>query len=345
MSGLSPESERAWRSLRRHLERSGFFTLVFLAVEEPSAFDEVCRRLSEHLTGQGAALEILSPMTRSSRWVESLEAVLIFDARRVENRSPVLLSLLLQGDSSSDEHLRDEVLVALNVQRSNLEQGFQRPLLIAVPKGALPRVWEVAPDLWTIRGLVVELGAARAVARGLSAGQAPPLIEGDLEEFEIPSVAEWRRVASRADSEPETVSPFLAIAAVEDAIDRGALKDAYEIAEEGLALARARAATQPTYERRSDVAALLGLLGEVLDELDQYDAAERAFVEALEVRLQFWDELGDQPVVLHDVLQAFDDLETSLRDHGKEQEAARLSAEADAARVSLEELRRRREGD
>lgn len=341
MPELSPEAELAWRLLWRHLDRSQHFTLVFLVVDEQQALDEVCWRLSEYLTERGAALEVLAPMTRSSRWVDSLEGVLVFDAERVESRSPVLLSLFRQPLHESEDRLRDEVLVALNVQRSNLERGFQRPLLIAVPKAYLPQVWSVAPDLWTIRGLVVELSSPRVLTRGLGEPRSIAIPEVAVELAEVPSISEWRRVAGYASSEPESVSPFLAHVAAEDALDLEQFDDAREISEQGLVLARTRAATRATYERRHDVAILLEAMGEVLTSQRKLDEAERAFVEALQIRRELLREAGDQPASLRDVFLTLENLSDILREQGRVGEAAQLSEEATAIRRRLEALERR----
>src|SRR5262249_31708792 len=138
--------------------------------------------------------------------------------------------------------LRDAVLAALNEQRTSLERTFRRPLLIALPRSYLPRVWEVAPDLWTIRGIVADVPASAPPAqRSSPALSSSPvrLAVGDPEA--LPAVAEWRRLAARASDDPESVSPFVAHAAVAAAVENASLSVAMQIAEQGLMLARARA--------------------------------------------------------------------------------------------------------
>jgi len=82
MRELSPEAEQAWRSLRRHLERSERFTLAFLASADPPALDEVRRRLEAALQFRASRLEILALQDAPPGWAEQLEVALVPDAGR-----------------------------------------------------------------------------------------------------------------------------------------------------------------------------------------------------------------------------------------------------------------------
>jgi len=152
---LSPDAERSWRSLARHLERSERFTLVILAATDPAALDEIWRRVASR---SGTARHLrLDFADRARWWVAELEDALEADDRLISARSPVWLALEGDPERATADRLRGAALGALNQYRTTMERSFRRPLLIALPKAYLPTIPAVAPDLWTIRGAVVEV--------------------------------------------------------------------------------------------------------------------------------------------------------------------------------------------
>jgi tetratricopeptide (TPR) repeat protein len=332
MQDLSPDAEQAWRSLRRHLERSTRFTLVFLSSAYPPALDEVRHRLEAALQFRASRLEIVALEDGSADWVAPLEAALVQDEARIQMRSPVWLALDHHPGDPAMNQQRDAVLASLNQQRTRLERLFQRPLLIALPASYLSRTWEVAPDLWTIRGIVAEL-PAQAVPRS-SPEPSPPVqnIGGDPEA--LSPVAEWRRVAARASADPESASPFVAHAAVEAALENGSLAVAMQIAEQGLALARARTNDGLT-ERQRDLAIALDDIGRVAREQWQLEAAEQAFAESLTVSQRLLQEVGESPTGSRDLSVSLDNVGNVARQQGQLEEAEQAFAESLAVRRRL----------
>jgi hypothetical protein len=299
MRELSPQAEQAFLSLRRHLERSQRFTLAFLSSAYPPYLDEVRRRLDDALPFSASRLDVVALQEASADWVEQLERALVPDAVRIDMRSPLWLALDRAGNDPAMNRLRDGVLAALNEQRTRLERAFRRPLLISLPSAYCPRVWEVAPDLWTIRGIVADFPAPAAPSPAAAPARARVrMAAGEPEE--LLAVAEWRRVAARASADPESVSPFVAHAAIEAAVENGALSVAMQIAEQGLLLARARSADGSDDGQR-DLAIALDDVGQVARELGRLEAAEQAFAESLALRRRLVQAVGESPTALRDL--------------------------------------------
>lgn len=153
MQDLSPSTEQTWLSLRRHLERSDHFTLVLLISADPPALEIFYRRLEiqiphvQRIPLDGAA----------APWVEALETALAPDETLIQGHAPVWLALDRHPIDPGTDRQRDVILAALNQHRTQLERSFRRPLLIALPPPYLSRIWEIAPDLWAIRGTVIQI--------------------------------------------------------------------------------------------------------------------------------------------------------------------------------------------
>jgi tetratricopeptide (TPR) repeat protein len=300
MLELSPEAEQAWRSLRRHLERSERFTLVFLASASPSALSEVRRRLSTTVQTEVSRLDVVEFPSVDATWTERLDQSLEEDPTRVQMRAPLWLALDGEPGDAAMDRLRDHVLASLNEQRTRLEKRFVRPLLIALPSAYLPRIWEVAPDLWTIRAIVASLPAATPSARrlttaSLDSGSEERESQRSEDAHSAPAVAEWRRLASQAAAAPETVSPFVAHIAVEIASGQRQWELARQIAEQGLALARARAESSSSIDRRDDLAQALADHAEVAHALGDIARASQDLQESLEIQATLLREHGDNP--------------------------------------------------
>jgi tetratricopeptide (TPR) repeat protein len=332
MRDLSPTAEQAWRSLRRHLERSERFTLVFLLSADPPALDEVRRRLEAALQFRASRLEIVA-IEASAEWVAQLEGALAPDEDRIRMRSPVWLALDRHADDPAMNRQRDAVLASLNQQRTRLERSFRRPLLIALPQSYLPRIWEVAPDLWTIRGIVTEL-PAQVTPTSLPEPSPTPIRVAASDPDKLLPVAEWRRVATRASVEPELVSPFVAHAAVEAALENASLSEAMQIAEQELALARARAGDGGT-DRQQDLAVALDDVGQVAQELGRLEAAEQAFAESLALLRRLVQAVGESPTALRELAVALNHVGQVARELGRLEAAEQAFAESLALRRRL----------
>lgn len=295
MHPLSPESEQAWKSLRRHLERSSGFTLVFVSSGYPPAVDEVRHRLALDLERRGRSIEILALAEDPERWSNELSIALEENESRSQLNSVVWLALDRAPLDTLSNQTRDSVLSSLNQQRTFLEREFRCPLVLVLPKEYLPRVWEVAPDLWTIRGLVAELSAptySGAQPRGLSSPQPRSLEDvGDL--YEMPVVTEWLRLAARAQVEPRAVSPFIVHLAVRAAAGRNAWNDAQDWAKAEVVLARARMDVEPAHDQRRDLAIALEDMGLMASAQGDESTAENAFRECLDIRRWLWANDGE----------------------------------------------------
>jgi len=153
MCGPNAGTEQPWLSLQRHLERSDRFTLVLLISADPSILETFYR----HLKIQTPCVQIIPLDETAAHWVDTLESALAPDDALIQRHVPVWLALDCHPTDPGTDRQRDVILAALNQHRTQLERSFRRPLLIALPPSYLRRIWEIAPDLWTIRGIVVQI--------------------------------------------------------------------------------------------------------------------------------------------------------------------------------------------
>ena len=338
MSHRVADFEDVWLRLRRHLERARGFT--FCVIFSPSRLES--RTLRERLEGalrwRTSLLETVDPLQGGGAQGEALSQLTTANDARIRMRAPVWLALDADPGAAQADGMRRALLAALNERRGTLEHVFARPLILSLPVDYNQEVWTYAPDLWTVRGFVGELPPAPAAVAPPEVGQKSVFIShspaADAES--APAIREWRRVAARAVTDPESVSPAAAWSAFEDPFRQGALRLAHDFAMEGLSLARARRIADTSHaakwERERDLSVSLDNVGQAAQAQGEWSQAEQAYRESLEIRRELAARLGTP--------EAQRDLSVSLHNVGRVAQAQGEWSQAEQAYRESLEIRR-----
>ena len=128
---LQPADE-IWSELRRHLEWSAGFSLVFL-FGRPRALAHVRSRLIEALRFRSLFLQIVAPTDANTAPEDVLNAVLRPPPGVDDNGAPVWIELDRSPDDPAWNQARSRVLALLNERRYLLERDVRRPMILALP--------------------------------------------------------------------------------------------------------------------------------------------------------------------------------------------------------------------
>ncbi|MGE0680517.1 MAG: tetratricopeptide repeat protein [Candidatus Binatia bacterium] len=157
---LGPTGEAEWQRLRRQLEFADGFWLGFLFAPSSLKVAALRQRTEQLLRVRARLTRIILPDTP-----ETLRSSLsgLFD-QDIANVGCVWIEAI-----RSDSPLRsqampgpwvaawDDFLLRLNERRDALRRHLAGGLVLAAPPEIKPRVRDAAPDLWSVRALVVEL--------------------------------------------------------------------------------------------------------------------------------------------------------------------------------------------
>jgi hypothetical protein len=162
MSPDSPElgeaSEKQWARLRAQIELSGRFWLGFLFSPSPREVSVVRERAERLLQTQAQTLLLVRPASP-----DELRSVLPF---LLESPEPVHAGCTwieaVREDSPGAPVepwtlAWDALFLRMNERRDALRARLPGGLVFAAPPGIKPRVRDAAPDLWSVRSLVLDL--------------------------------------------------------------------------------------------------------------------------------------------------------------------------------------------
>ena len=163
---LGKKSEAAWTELKRHLEWAEGFWVVFLFSPSVISADVLRRRVEEILakknTGQDTAiLKTHAPSTPDE--LRDLLGTLLSEPVADIPSSPVWIQALQTDPSQRQDDLKpwqkawESFLLRANERREVLRERFSNGLVLVAPEGLKTLFREAAPDLWSIRTMVIEL--------------------------------------------------------------------------------------------------------------------------------------------------------------------------------------------
>lgn len=268
-SSLSASGEAAWQSLRQHIEWTPGFWLGWLFTDHTPSGRELFERTAALLRGLGRRCELRRPAAP-------------------EELSDILAWLLAGADDTDGcvavEVVRispdwrtawDNFLLRLNERRELLRKHLRGGLLLIAPTTFKPLTRETAPDLWSIRSLVLDV--------------APPLARLTIQRQEV------RTRSRREPSHIDTSNPNeLQLAEQALSAARRAARPEVE-AHAGIRLARALLAEGRAGEAREQAARAVELaptdalgaraletLGDIEERLGDLIAAERHYRTALD---------------------------------------------------------------
>lgn len=283
-SALSTRGEEAWSRLKRSLEWTEGFALVFVFTAQPQVVAEFRDRLADIHRARVTGLRQLE----ASSPPDLLEGILPrLLAPTVAEQAPAAPRWL---DLSSAQGAEWEgailaFLMRLNEQRELLRRASPWALVVVLPTALRERIRALVPDLWSIRDLVVDtefedlsILASEPAPEPLPAVERSPFpLSPDGEA----AVSEWGRVGGK--DRPDRGLLLSAGRAFDALYLAGRLSEASEVAARALTLARQLAMESETPEALRDVSISLDNVGMTAKALGRWDEARAVYGEALAI--------------------------------------------------------------
>jgi tetratricopeptide (TPR) repeat protein len=203
---LGPAGEAAWTQLRRHAEWTEGFWLAFVFATSSIHAEELERRMAEELSRRGKQQHILRP--ESPDQLRDLLPTMLDPATAASDC--IWVEAVRFDDIPRDKGLSwqtawEWLLLRANERRERLRRTCAGGLVLVAPVDLKPRFRDAAPDLWSIRALVLELPLVEAPEVALEsmaamATQPSSSIDLDLATREVNrlSVEKPEAVPSRA---------------------------------------------------------------------------------------------------------------------------------------------------
>jgi hypothetical protein len=165
---LGEKSEAAWRELKRHIESTEGFWVVFLFSPSAISADTLRQRveafLEEKNTEPKSSSDLLKTHTPDTPDVlANLLATLLADRDEDASPPPVWIQALKTdtphqtNDSKPWRKAWETFLLRANERREVLRARFTNGLVMVAPDELKPLFREAAPDLWSVRTMVLEL--------------------------------------------------------------------------------------------------------------------------------------------------------------------------------------------
>jgi tetratricopeptide (TPR) repeat protein len=219
---LSPDGERAWTWLRRHLDRANAFWLAFILTDDLTAQRVLRERVRANRRLHAQPLTVLQPATPT-------ELAGLLDELEARGAGPPGWTWVAAPRLADGEWLAAwrTLLLAMNHRRDVLRARLGG-LVIAAPPAVKVVAQRESPDLWSVRDLLIELvprsvssdrvaGPSRAgEARQVSGAQGLPFESDDADLIDEAQVLLAMPVAELAGATRERIS-----GAVHRAMQRG----------------------------------------------------------------------------------------------------------------------------
>ncbi len=344
---LRPADE-IWSESRRHLEWSQGFALFFL-FGRPHAIALIRDRLVDTLRLRSLTLQRVVPDDAGAAPEQVIGSVLNASNPLNAIGAPLWVELDRHPDDPTWDHARSRVLTALNERRFLLERDIRRPVIFVLPLGYRRPALEIAPDLWQVRTFSADVGEATDSADVVQ----PSAERGEQESVPLAtpteragtllaSVQEWDRIK---ESDPERVALSQGWLTVSEAMRRGEVLLAHRVAREVVEVARLRQQRDARGSRAAhrELVVSLGYFGDAASRLGQWEEAERAYREGLELAQRVLAMSGETPETLRDKGALLERIGDIVRERGRLEEAERVYRERlDLARRILAMRGRRR---
>jgi tetratricopeptide (TPR) repeat protein len=159
---LGAENEAQWDRLRTQLELAESFWLGFVFSPAPRSAAVLRRRVERVLRRDHEPLLLIQPATP----VDLRGALLRLVNEDDPARAGCVWVEAVRSDSLGAKQQPwtaawDELFLRANVRRDLLRRRLPGGLVFAAPPEIKPRVREAAPDLWSVRSLVIDVAAVR----------------------------------------------------------------------------------------------------------------------------------------------------------------------------------------
>lgn len=320
---------RDWQLLGRSLELGEGFSYYLVFTNWPEQNQEGRALLNDALQARGLSLQVVVP-DDPEKLVETAVAALFRDD--LPPATPLWLECWRNGSDPAWNLARRRLMARLNEGRGRLEKEVLRPLILLLPRDGVLRAAEDAPDMWSIRKLVVHLERPAELGVPIQSLELPKFVEPptpeNLARSERKLVA-WQKQWARAEAlgDMHVLSLPDAGDACDALLEAGRLQEAKTVAERALAASRVRRDdSQPNTLR--DLSVSLSKVGEVAHNLGDLESAHAAYTESLEIRRQLRSAFGDTPLVLRDLSVSLMNIGNVARDMGDLELAQAVYAES-----------------
>ena len=169
VSILHSENEEKWRSLRRQIELADSFWLGFIFSSSPHTVAVFRRRFEQILNFRVQRMRVIRPETPNE-----LRSALhrVFEPESAQANCVWIESIhsasSVQGKNGRDPWCLawDHFLLRTNEHRDAARRHLCGSLILVAPPQVKSRARDAAPDLWSIRSLVLDLTPRNAIAGG-----------------------------------------------------------------------------------------------------------------------------------------------------------------------------------
>ena len=328
-SFLDSQGEDVWQQLRRqsggHLELANGFWLGFVFCPSPRTVAVLRRRTGQVLKFRAQRLRVIRPSS-SDDFGSFLPA--LFEPESAQAGCIWIESI---HTSSPTRHAResgdwtlawDSFLLRANERRDAMRRHLGGGLILAAPPEVKPRVRDAAPDLWSIRSLVLELRPSSITSSGggnrdslltreirREAGNVLPYASIDVE-F---GLAEADRIVRRIEGAQGHSRHGLArilLRAVEGLLEQGKTQDAVERARKAVAVLRGQSGGEHL------LADALSSSSRAARADNDISVALECLEESLALDRRLLDAYGETPQALRDLSVSLDRLGDARRDSG-----------------------------
>lgn len=159
---MGPSGEQAWQALRQHVEWSEGFWIAWLFTGNPRLAHEMEARMAHLLQERGQGQVVLRPRTPEEAR-NLLESVLGEDTRaagcvwvEIIHSDGLALGRDIESPAGPWAEAWDWLMMRANERRTALANHLPGGLVLVAPPVFKDRTRRAAPDLWTIRSLVLE---------------------------------------------------------------------------------------------------------------------------------------------------------------------------------------------
>jgi tetratricopeptide (TPR) repeat protein len=336
-ASLGREGEAEWWRLRRQLDLADRFWLGFLFSNDPRVALVLRQRTAGVLRSGARILIELRPGTP-----DALQAMVAELLQGPGDPAGCIWLEALQADRPGGEEpwaaAWQELLLRLNGRRERLRRHLDCGLLLAMPSGLKDAVRRAAPDLWSIRGLVLEppsppvpdVAPVVVPAPAELPEGAEPVPGVELQIGGEPQGSDARALLRRAEGLLLRDQPRQAMSAATRALEQ--LDRSHPLAAQALAiLARAKAADGDAAAAIEHLQAALQLSGEqkrsdvflyylwlklALDRLGDLELARTAADGFLGLARQLVERNGESPESLRDLSVSLDNVAGVLQRTG-----------------------------
>ena len=243
---LDPAAETEWQMLRRQIEFAPGFWLGFIFCPSPRPVVALRQRVEQVYRLQTSRVRLVRPTAP-----EELRGILprLLEPESVEAGCIWVESVYLDASTFTEEEpgpwalAWDWTLMRTNEHREVLRRRLNGGLMYAVPPEWKPRARNAAPDLWSIRSLVLDLPASTGGLRDTGRRDVVER-ESAVSDF-LPNttidvdfaLAEARRIEGKSKYDPRSHARVL-LRAVEGLLARDRTGEAAETAHRALSISR-----------------------------------------------------------------------------------------------------------